>query len=167
MKRIVSLFEHAIDIISGAFAAWLVVALMVMILVEVTARYVFSAPLGVADLMGALTLTAIVFLGLAYTWREKGHIRILFVFDRLPPKVKDRLRLVTLIVAAGCVPVFIYAGYYVVKTSLTLGLKTEHFIRVPAAWPQLVIPVGFVMLLVVMIVDLVKAIAALTRKEAR
>jgi len=50
--------------------AWLVVAMMVIILVEVAARYVFNSPLGVADILTTLALIAIVYIGLAYACRK-------------------------------------------------------------------------------------------------
>ena len=167
MKRLSSITQRAINILSGAATGWVVVALMVLILVEVTARYVFLSPLAIADLIAPLMLVVIIFLGLAYTWRENGHIRIILLVNKLPEKVRNKLRLITLIIATLYVPIFIYAGYHIVQSSLRLGLKAEHWIRVPLIWPQLVLPIGFFMLFLFMIIDLIKTIKTFRGDKGR
>ena len=59
---------------------------MVMLLVEVLTRYILRSPLSIAEEMGGYLLVSITFMGLAYTWKEKGHVRVTLIFSRLPEK---------------------------------------------------------------------------------
>lgn len=58
-------------------------AMMFLIVIDVAARYLFRSPLKGAMDLGQMMLILIGFLGMAYTQAEKGHVRVVFVTDRL------------------------------------------------------------------------------------
>ena len=43
----------------------------------------------------------IALIGLAYTWREKAHVRLTFLSANIPSRVSHWLRVVTLVLALG------------------------------------------------------------------
>ena len=158
LKIINTIFNLAtVDVIS-----WLTFAMMMLVMVEVVARYFFKSPFGVADEISAYMLIAIIFVGTAYTWKAKGHIRIEVLVSRLPSRVRTWLRLATLIVATAFVPVLIKAYYDLVVRSRRFDWRSEHWLRLPVEWPQLVMCIGAVFLFIVMIIELIKSIRAIT-----
>lgn len=82
---------HAIDSVNeraGSVASWLVAALVAVILYEVIARYVFSAPtawgFGTMRMLGG----AIVVLGWVYAQRHNSHIRVDILYIHLSARWK-------------------------------------------------------------------------------
>ena len=94
--KVVRFVEAVSDIVSGHLMGWLIVVLMCMILVEVLTRYVLRSPLSVADEYGGYMLVAMTCIGLAYTWKERGHVWVESVIKVLSPKPRSRLRLITI-----------------------------------------------------------------------
>ncbi len=165
MKRVAQknkITRTIFNVVSVYAIAWLTFVMMILIMVEVVARYIFNSPLGVADEISAFMLIAIVFVGTAYTWKEKGHIRIEFLVSRLPTKVRNWLRLATLILATAFVPVLIKAYYDLVVRTRRFDWRSEHWLRLSLEWPQLIMFIGAILLFIVMIIDLIKSIRAIT-----
>src|SRR5262245_8171851 len=61
---------------SGHVTAWLVVPLILATVYDVGARYLFSAPTQWAYEVGYMMMGAHALLGMAYTLRDGGHVRI-------------------------------------------------------------------------------------------
>ena len=162
-------FKRAVDILvaimSREFTAWLVLILMVVVLFEVVTRYVMHNPFGIADEFGAYIVVAIVCLGLAYTWKEKGHIRIEFVISRLSPKVRDWVRLVTLIMATAITVVLVWSMYERVAYSFDIGAKSGSHLNILIQWPQLVLVIGTVLVFLQIVVELINVARKLKAPE--
>ena len=62
--------------VCGKITAWLVVPLILATVYDVAARYLFNAPTQWAYEVGYMMMGAHALLGMAYTLREGGHIRI-------------------------------------------------------------------------------------------
>lgn len=158
MKRVFSIIEGVSDIASGHFAGWLVFGLMCMVLVEVFSRYVLGSAIGL-DEIGGYLFVAITLIGLAYTWKEKGHTRIEFVVNMFSPKLRNRVRLATLILATAFIPVLLWGSIDVVMYSYTTGSRSQTWLRIPWIYPQTALVIGFSILLLQMIVELIRTIA--------
>lgn len=168
MRRVLHAIEIVSHIVSGHIVGWLIMVLAGIVLVEVVTRYVMLAPLMVADEIGGYLVVAIVCMGLAYTWKEGGHIRIEFVTNRLRPRVRDRLRLATLILAMAVTGLLIKASYGMIAYSVSAGVRSHTWMRVPQAWPEMALMIGAVLLFCQLIVEVVKAAKAVrhTKGEA-
>lgn len=157
MKRIGQILEKMTDLISGHLQGWLLCLLMVLILVEVATRYVLQNPLSVAEEYGGYILVAIVFIGLAYTWKERSHVRVTLLTDRLPLKAQLALRLITVLIAAVLAGFMVVASWQLVDESLMFGDRSGSWLRTPLAWPQMVLILGSALLLLQLIVEVFKA----------
>ncbi len=124
MKRLGSFIARLVNI-SGHVFGWLVPIMILLILFEVFMRYVVGQPPIIAEEFGAYMLVALSYLGLAYTWREKGHVRITALVDRLPTRVSGWLRLITLVFAFVLTLALTHSGY----TYLALSFKTGMIIE--------------------------------------
>lgn len=160
MKRVVNILETVVGIVSGHVAGWLVFIMMLIILAEVGSRYLLGLPLMFADEYASYAVVAITFIGLAYTWKEKGHIRITFLFEKLPAGARKWVRLVTVIVATGLTAILVKGSFSVVSYSFQQGVRSQMWLRTPWAWPQLVLVIGSVLLLLTLVVELIRSIEA-------
>lgn len=97
--RSVSRFIGALSDAAGNLAAVATLILTLMVAGGVIARRVFNTPfLFVEELSGYLVL-AIVFLGLAYTMKADGHIRIEFGIECLKGPARRALEAACLVAA--------------------------------------------------------------------
>lgn len=151
--------ERIVDVIAkicAHFCGWLVVAMILLIFYEVFMRYVLNRPPAVADEMAALLLVVIAYLGAAYTWRERGHVRITALTSRLPTGVASWLRLVSLILGFVFVLGLCMSGTDFVQDSFQLKMRSASWLRLPLQGPHLVMVIGFALVLLMVLVDIIK-----------
>ena len=67
----------------GYGTGYILLGIIALTQIEVVTRYVLHQPLILCDEFGGYSLFAITFLGLAYCAKEKGHIRITFLVERM------------------------------------------------------------------------------------
>lgn len=146
----------AISAASGEVCAWLVVIMMVLVFYEAFMRYVFNRAPMIADEVSAYMLVAICFVGLAYTWKERGHIRINALTTRLPAKAAYRLRSITLVVAFACVVTLTKFSYDLIISTRNIGIRSGSWLEVPMEWPRGLLFVGFLLLSLHLIAEFIK-----------
>ena len=108
-------FVHAIDGIStwvGKAAAWLIIALMTVVCVEVFKRYIMNAPTAwIFDLDNMLYGSLFMLCG-AYTLAQNAHVRGDFLYSSMRPRTQASLDLVLyLVFFVPGIAALIYAGY--------------------------------------------------------
>ena len=144
---------------------WLLMVLMFMILIEVLTRYILQSPLSIAEEYGGYMLVAITFLGLGYTWKERGHVRVEWVINALSLKAQSWLRLITIIMATAFALIMIKASYDLVSYSYLFGARSGSWLRTPLIWPQIVLIIGAVLLFIQLIAELIRAVGNLKKTE--
>ena len=157
MRHLEGILDSVVKL-GGHVAAWLVLVMAALVFIEAFSRYVFGQPLGVADEFGGYILVAVSFLGAAYTWREKGHVRITALVSRLPAKVASPLRLVTLVLVAVTVLGLCWASYNFIMTSFKFHRASDTWLHFPLQGPHMILPIGFGILLLVLLLDIGRAI---------
>ena len=157
MRKIGRVIEVA-SYITGYFAGWVLLGIMGLTLIEVVTRYVLHRPLILADEFGGYSLVIISCLGLAYCWQERGHIRITFIVSRMPARVSNWLRVVTLTAALVYVVVVSKVSYDFIVDSYRRGIKSSSWLMFPFWWPQMAIPIGFTLLALMLVIEVAKAI---------
>ena len=162
-QRVVRLIERVSVLLGGHFMGWLLMVLMFMILVEVLTRYILQSPLSIAEEYGGYMLVAITFVGLGYTWKERGHVRVEWVINALSLKVQSWLRLITLIMATAFALIMIKASYDLVSYSYLFGTRSGSWLRTPLIWPQIVLIIGAVLLFIQLIAELIRAVGNLKK----
>src|SRR3954469_25173907 len=108
-------FLHTIDGIStwvGKAAAWLIIALMTVVCVEVFKRYILNSPTAwIFDLDNMLYGTLFMLAG-AYTLAQNAHVRGDFLYSSMRPRMQATLDIILygLFFLPG-IAALIYAGY--------------------------------------------------------
>lgn len=156
MHRVTSLIERTASF-CGTLSGWLVPAMMLLVVSDVFMRYVMRRPLMVADEISAYLLVALSFLGFAYTWRQKGHVRVEVVVNYLPPRVTAWLRLVGLILTLLFMVEMDRAAWKMIVYALQMKMRSSTWLMFPLFWPQLPIFLGFLLLTLMLVVDIVQA----------
>lgn len=153
MNRLAAILEK-VACLGGYLSGWLVPLMMLLVVADVFMRYVMHRPLMIADEFSAYLLVALSFLGFAYTWREKGHVRVEVVVNYLPPRVYAWVRLVGLILTFLFMLEMNRSAYKMVAYALEMKMRSSTWLMFPLFWPQLTILVGFVMLSLLVLVDI-------------
>jgi len=147
----------------GYLSGWLVLLMMLLVLAEVFMRYVMNNPLMLADEFAAYMLVAVSFIAGAYTWKEKGHVRITVLVSRMPPKVSCWLRLITLFLALGVAIALVQSGYSLLQTSFRLHMESGSWLHFPLQGPHMTLIIGFILLSLLIMVEIARAITNLRR----
>ena len=167
LQSIVNIIEKVTDVLSGHLQAGIIFFLMVLLLVEVLTRYILRSPLSIADEMGGYLLVSITFMGLAYTWKEKGHVRVSLLISRLPDKFGRQLRFITLILATVFTLPLIKACYDLISDSLLFESRSGSWLRTPLAYPQTILLIGAIMLFLQLVAEIIKTIIAMDKSEEK
>ncbi|MGD9975792.1 MAG: TRAP transporter small permease subunit [Desulfatirhabdiaceae bacterium] len=165
MRFLVRIIEKITDIVSGHLQGWLVFALMILVLIDVTSRYILQNPLSIAEEYGGYSLVAITCIGLAYAWKTRSHVRVEFITGSLPVGVQRWLRLFTLFIAIVFTGFVVYAAYELFSFSLMFGTRSGSWLRTPIAWPQLTIFIGAVLMFLQLVAEIIKQIMKLSAPQ--
>jgi TRAP-type mannitol/chloroaromatic compound transport system permease small subunit len=87
MKKTVRVIESVSEW-TGKTMRWACVALVLVLVYEVIARYVFNAPTIWAHETSCMLGGVVVALGWAYTHRHHGHVRVDVIYAHLSPRGK-------------------------------------------------------------------------------
>jgi TRAP-type C4-dicarboxylate transport system permease small subunit len=164
-QPVVKVIEKVTEILSGHLQAWLIFLLMIMLLIEVLTRYILRSPLSIAEEYGGYLLVAITFMGLAYTWKERGHVHVGLFINRLPQKVKQRIRFITLILATLFTLPLIKGSYDLLTDSLLFEARSGSWLRTPLVYPQTILIIGSIMLFLQLLAEIIKAMMKIKKSE--
>jgi TRAP-type C4-dicarboxylate transport system permease small subunit len=129
-----------------------------LIIFEVFMRYVLNRPPIIADEFSAYMLVAMSYLGAAYTFKERGHVRVTALVQWLPPAVSNWLRVVTLAVAFIFSIGLTKSSYDFVKFSFKLHMASATWLNFPLQGPQMTVAIGFTLLSLWLLAEVIKAI---------
>jgi len=151
----ISWVDRASDLL-GQIAAWLFCATGAMILWEVTARYVFSAPTTWAEEMSRMFLLWGTFAAMATVLRQRQMIRITMLIGAMGPGGRRIAEGFSLLFIAGFAGVAAWYGYTIAADSFVRGRTTGTLLNIPNWWTEAVIPVAFSLLLLQCLAELIK-----------
>ncbi len=139
--------------------------MMAITVIDVIGRYAFNSPLmGAYELVGYLMAIAGPW-AIGYSQIQKGHIRVDFILNRLPPKVQEIITGIAYLIgviafSVLCWRMIVLAQYY---NSLTHGNTTDTM-RIPISPFVIIVAIGLGMLALVLLFDMVHAFAEVKKK---
>jgi TRAP-type C4-dicarboxylate transport system permease small subunit len=142
--------EHAL-VLAGAFATF---AMMCLTSADAISRYLFNSPIiGAYEITEKYLMVAAVFLGLSYAYRGGGLIRVTFLVDRLPGRLKLFADYVAHAVSLGfCLFVLLATTQQAIRAlSDDTTLSALPIPVGPAYW---FVPLGFLALTAVVLWDM-------------
>lgn len=127
----------------GTLASTGALALMgLLITYEVLARTLLGYSTLLADEMSAYLLVLLLFMGLAYTLRNGGMLRVEFLFKRMPPRIQIWVEAVSSMLALIYMIILSYQCWLFLYESYDLGYTSVRPSGIHLWIPQLFIPVG-------------------------
>lgn len=140
--------------VQGKIAGYAVLGMMLLVTMDIVLRFVFNAATKFATEFTAYLMVVSVSFGLAYTLREKAHIRIDFIISRLPRRVANWLQVITSILALGFTSVLFWLTWHQFSTSFTFQTTSRTGVDV-VVWPaQLFIPLGLAVISLLLILNI-------------
>lgn len=129
--------------ITSGLVELMILGLVGIFAYEVIVRYLFSAPTGFADQIGATLLAAITFLALTNTYREGAHVSVDLVIANVRPTLRRKLHVVTELVGLVVSILLTWFSLETVIGSFEMNERfTMGFWTVPLFIPQVVMPIG-------------------------
>jgi TRAP-type mannitol/chloroaromatic compound transport system permease small subunit len=167
---VVQRFLYAIDGIStwvGKLAAWLIVALMTVVCIEVFKRYFLNAPTAwIFDAENMLYGTLFMLAG-AYTLAQNAHVRGDFLYSSMRPRTQAWLDLLLyLVFFIPGIAALIYAGYHYAGDSWRITEHSNVTADGPPVYPfKTVIPIAGAMVMLQGVAEIVRCIVCLKTGE--
>ena len=163
-------FLHGIDGIStwiGKLAAWLIVALMLLVCAEVFKRYLLNAPTAWIFDAGNMLYGTLFMLCGAYTLAQNAHVRGDFLYSSFKPRTQAALDLVLyfLFFFPGILAL-VYAGYYYAGDSWRIAEHSNVTADGPPVYHfKTVIPIAGALVMLQGIAEVVRCVVCLKTGE--
>jgi TRAP-type mannitol/chloroaromatic compound transport system permease small subunit len=143
---------------SGAIAAWLVIPLIAASCYEVFSRYVLGAPTFWAYEVGTMVMGTHFLIGLAYTLRQREHVRVDFLYAAVSPSKRALIDAFTYVVLVLPVAGWLTAGLWgKVQSAYESQERTGLSAFNPVIWPfRLIMCTAFALLFLQALAELLR-----------
>ena len=161
---------YAIDAIStwiGKAAAWLIIALMTLVCVEVFKRYALNTPTAWIFDASSMLYGSLFMLCGAYALAQNAHVRGDFLYSSMRPRTQAALDLVLYIVFfLPGIAALMYAGYYYAADSWRIGEHSNVTADGPPVYHfKTVIPIAGAMVMLQGLAEIVRCVVCLQTGE--
>ncbi len=158
MIRLYVAAVHALSRASGVVASLLFALAMLVICEMISLRYVFRAPTIWQTDFVVYSATAAVFLGAPYVLLTRGHVGVDFVVNAAKGHLQRRLTTAGAVLGLlFCVAMTVASALYV-REAVDQGWRTSGVWQIPQWIPALPLPVGFGMLCLQYVADLLQPV---------
>lgn len=146
MLRLFDRLVRRLATLGIALAAIALIASMVLIVYSVVMRYALNQPVAWIDELVGYLLVATVMLAAADTLLEGEHIAVDIVTERLSSRGRRLALLGGLVAVAASAVLLAVEGVDMVRFSRMVGLMSNGYMAVPMWVPQLLVPIGAVLM---------------------
>jgi TRAP-type C4-dicarboxylate transport system permease small subunit len=137
-----------------AIAALATAVMTLLTSFDAFSRYLLNRPiLGAYEITEKYLVVAAIFLGLSYAYRGGAFIRVTFLVDRLPQPAKLVANSFAYLVSLGFCLVFLWATAQQALRTLS-DATTLSTLPVPVGPAYCLVPLGFLAMTVLMLIDL-------------
>ena len=160
---------HAVDRFSTALGktfAWLIVALMLVVVIEVFKRYALNAPTAFIYDVNNMMYGTLFMMGGAYTLAHDGHVRGDFFYGSMKPRTQAWLDLVLYV--AFFLPgigALTWAGWTYFHDSLAIHEQTFNATPLPLYPFKFVIPLAGAVVMLQGLAEIVRCVVCIRTGE--
>ena len=162
-ERIFSTIESMVKVFNKVLvfiASLMMAGLMIIVCVDLTLRYFFNSPLLWGTEVTEILLLYITFLGMAWVFREDGHVVIDVFTGKAIGRKKKILNFVSYFLVGIVSVVLIYYGFYTTLDHFNRGVFNPTVIETPIALIIIVIPIGSIPLFLEVLIKIRKLLSA-------
>ncbi|MGB0989681.1 MAG: TRAP transporter small permease subunit [Halarcobacter sp.] len=141
----------------GAYlSAFILVALVSLILIEIFIRAFFDMSTMIADEYSGYFYLASIFFGLAYTFSSDSHIRINIITSRLSKKTNNKIDILAAVITLAVLAFALYRTILFTYDSYELEMLSENVSETPLYLTQLAMPIGITMFMLAVVLFIFK-----------
>jgi TRAP-type C4-dicarboxylate transport system permease small subunit len=137
-------------------ASIMMAGLMIIVCIDLALRYFFNSPLLWGTEVTEILLLYITFLGMAWVFREDGHVVIDVFTSKAVGRKKKILNGISYFLVGIVSVVLIYYGFYATWDHYSRGVFNPTVIETPIALIIIVIPIGSIPLFLEVLIKLRK-----------
>ncbi len=130
LERFIKKLDENLALLSGI----LIFCLMLVIGADVILRYVFRSPIKWSFEFSTYAMIVIIFLGGGWTLPAGGHVAVDIVVERVKPKIKHLLGIISSIFAIFYLIIFDIAALIYTYNAYVNDFRSSDYIAIPM-WP--------------------------------
>ncbi|MCO5089811.1 TRAP transporter small permease [Bosea sp. (in: a-proteobacteria)] len=142
------------------------IALVVLINVEVFGRYFFGYSTLIADEYGGYLYAWIALLGGVHLLRSDRYLTMTAVISRLPPRAANRVGVFGALIGLAVCVICLISTVNMVWLSYSFGARSAQPSATPLIYPQLAMPLGYGLLALAYLEELVRRCLGLKPRRA-
>jgi TRAP-type mannitol/chloroaromatic compound transport system permease small subunit len=127
---------------TGNILAWGTVVMLVIMIWEVVARYVFDSPTSWALKVNTMIFSATMILGGGYVLLNKGHVKLDVVYERVSPKFKKVFDLITFPLFVILFIIVLWQGWKMMTNSISMNEHDIGQFRPPLFYGKIAFVIG-------------------------
>lgn len=143
----------------GYLGGWVIAPLIVSMVYEVLARHLFNAPTFWAYEIGYMLAGTCYLFGMAYCMKQKGHVRVDFLYDKIGPKWRAIVDIVGYV--ALLLPGLLWVTYGLYEYALEAYVSQEQSGESawnPVIWPfRTIWMIAFIALVLQTVAEVLKS----------
>jgi len=146
MEKITIFIAFINKFFAEVIAAFIMVSLTLLVVYEVLARYIFSAPTFWSMEVTQYLFCAVTMLTGGYCLLRDGHVRVDLFYPKMPLKTQAIVEIVTYPLAIALCAILLYLGGDEFWNVISKGTRSDSVVALPL-WPVwLMIPLGGLLL---------------------
>lgn len=160
--RFIDRVSTSFGIISGIF----ILLGMILVLTEIIARSVFKSTIYISGEYTGFFMVSITFLGLAYTLKDRGHIRMVFLHKLFKSnRARTIVDVYSYVVGLVVFAIITKITFDFFMDSVATGTRSMQVGRAYLAIPQFAMPIGSLLISLQFIAELLRSIQQLRTGE--
>ena len=140
----------------GRIAAWLFFFIGVVLTYDVIARFAFHSPTSWSGDVSTIMQIWVVYVGMAYVLKEGHLIRITAFIRFASPFWRKVAEGFSLLIIGFFSALMAWESAGIVQESIEQGRRAATMIETPTWVPEIAIPIGFVLLLLQVVAELIR-----------
>ncbi|WP_019414809.1 TRAP transporter small permease [Paenisporosarcina sp. TG20] len=154
MKVLYNLSDVLIRI--GAYiAGFLIILTTIMVFYEIVSRSFFNKPTIWATELSTYAIIGSCFLGSAFAVRTYSHITVDLLINNVNDRIKTLLAYLSNALGLVFSIIFTVYGFHHVMKTMELGVTSSSLLRVPMYLPELLLPVGGILLCLAFVLQII------------
>jgi TRAP-type C4-dicarboxylate transport system permease small subunit len=149
MTALITAFGRVLHVCEGLalkLSALLMLALLVLMNVEIFARYLFNRSTLIADEYSGYFYAWIVLLGAVHLLRSDKYLTVTLLTDRLSPRAQNVAAIFAGLIGLGVSVVSLSSTYSIVQQTWMFGTRSMQPSATPLIYPQAAMLVGYSLL---------------------
>jgi C4-dicarboxylate transporter DctQ subunit len=139
----------------GIVAGFFIVLTTGMIFYEIVSRSLFDAPTTWATELTIYAIIGSCFVGAAFAVRADAHIKVDLLLHNVPASVRRWMLIISAILGLAFSLIFTWFGWEHVMQSMELGFTSTSLLQIPMYIPEMLLPVGGILLCFAFLLQLV------------